>query len=295
MAAVAPSPPAPVAPPPPAPAADAAPPAADTSAAPAAPATGSIQRGSLTTRLRAWLRLAYTDIGSKEHHILLEWIIWMVILSVVITVLQHDHTIDEQYHPLFRVVESFILLVFATDYASNIYFAQSKRAYVFSFSGIVDLLAIMPSALIFVDLTAIKFLRGLRFLRFLRILQVVKAVKHRQQSETEEENQSLLLDLQLGVIGVSALLLLVPDDELRNMLLACTLVVAITTGLRRWLVFKQKPTVSIVVLVSLVIWAMSFAVQLDGAGRSDWAVWFLLGAVVVAATTWFQIEAPAGI
>lgn len=288
MAAVAQDPPAVAAAPTPAP----APPAPAPGGAPAA---GAVQRGSLGMRLRAWLRLAYTDIGCKEHHILLEWIIWMVILSVVVTVLEHDPALDAQYHPLFRIVETIILVVFASDYAANLYYTPSKRGYALSFAGIVDLMAILPSALIFVDLTAIKFLRGLRFLRFLRILQVVKAVRHRQQSDTEEENQSLLLDLQLGVIGVSALLLLVPDHELRNMLLGSALVVAITTGLRRWLVFKQRPTVSILVLVACVIGAMSYAVTLDGMGKQDWAIWFLVGAVIVAATTWFQIEAPAGI
>ena len=226
---------------------------------------------------------------------LLEWLIWMVILSVVVTVLQHDAVLDQRYQVWFHAAEIAILLAFGTDFVMNLFYAPVKRAYVFSFAGIVDLLAILPSALVFVDLNAVKFLRALRFLRFLRILQVVKAIQHRQQPEAEDENQSLLLDLQLGVIGVSALLLLVANDELRNMLLGCTLFVAITTGLRRWLVFKQKATLSIIVLVACVIFAMTFAVGLDEAGRHDWAVWFLLGAVVVAATTWFQIEGPAGI
>jgi hypothetical protein len=259
------------------------------------PAAGAIQRGSRWTQFKAWLRLAYTDLGSKEHHVLLEWIIWMVIVSVVVTVLQHDIALDELYHPHFRVVEGIIFLVFAVDYGLNMYYAASKRTYAFSFSGVVDLLAILPSFLIFVDLSAIKFLRALRFLRFLRLAQVIKALRHRQHLENEEENNSMLMDLQLAVIGISALLLLVPDDALRNMLLACTLFAAITTGIRRWLVYKQMPTVSILVLVTCVIGAMWYAVTLDGLGHQDWAVWFLVGSVIVAATTWFQIEAPAGI
>ena len=193
----------------------------------------AIQRSSPWTRTKAWLRLAYTDLGSKEHHVLLEWIIWMVILSVVVTVLQHDVALDELYHPHFRLVEGAILVIFAIDYALNLYYAPSKRSYAFSFAGIVDLLAIMPSFLIFVDLSAIKFLRALRFLRFLRLAQVIKALQQRQHIDGDDEHSSLLLDLQLAVIGISALLLLVPDDALRNMLLGCTLVAAITTGLRR--------------------------------------------------------------
>jgi hypothetical protein len=263
-------------------------------AAVAAPA-GGIQRGSRWTRVKAWLRLAYTDVGSKEHHLMLEWLIWMVIVSVVVTVLQHDPSLDGQYAEVMKAVEFLILAVFAADYGLNIYFAPSKARYVFSFSGIVDLLAIMPSFLIFFDTSSIKFLRAVRFFRFLRILQVVKALHHRTTAEADEENHSLLLDLQLGVIGVSALLLLVPEDGLRNLLLMCTLVVAVTTGLRRWLVYKQKPAISIGVLLAAVLGAMLYAQQLDVAGQPDWAIWFLVGTVVVALVTWSRIEGPAGI
>ena len=56
---------------------------------------------------------------------------------------------------------------------------------------------------------------------------------------------------------MSALLLSVPGDELRNMLLGWTLFVAITTGVRRWLAFKQKATLSIIVLVGCVIFAIT--------------------------------------
>ena len=264
-------------------------------AALAAP-SGGIQRGSRWTRVRAWLRMAYTDLGSKEHHLLLEWIIWMVIVSVVVTVLQQDPTLDEQYAQAITALELLILAVFAADYALNIYYAPSKARYIFSFSGIVDLLAILPSFLVFFDTSAIKFLRVVRFFRFLRILRVVKALRDRSVApEEDEENRSLLLDLQLGVIGVSALLLLVQEDALRNLLLMCTLAVAVTTGFRRWLVYRQKPALSITVLLACVLSAMIYAQHLDVSGQPEWAVWFLVGSVVTALITWLRIEGPAGI
>ena len=259
--------------------------------------SGAIQRASRATRLKAWLRLAYTDRGSKEHHVLLEWIIWMVIVSVVVTVFQQDASMEGQYSAAFQAAEILILIVFAGDYALNIYYAPSKTRYVFSFSGIVDLLAVLPSFLVFFDTSSIKFLRTVRFLRVLRILQVIKALHHRAGAslESDEENHSLLLDLQLGVIGISALLLLVQDDALRNLLLVCTLVAAVTTGFRRWLVYRQRPALSMAVLLGSVLGAMVYAQQLDVAGQAEWAVWFLVGAVGVAVITWSRIEGPAGI
>jgi hypothetical protein len=253
-----------------------------------------MQRATTWGRLRAWLRLAYTDLSSKEHQALLEGIIWLVIVSVVMTVLQHDPALDAEYQPYFLAVEAVVFVLFALDYALNLAYAASKRGYALSFAGIVDLAAILPSLVLFVDTSPIKFLRALRFLRFLRILQVVKAVRHRQLVQGDDDNRSLLLDLQLGVIAVSALLLLVPEDRLRNELLIFTLGASLTVGLRRWLVYRQQPTLSVVVLVLSVVGVMLYALALDGAGEVDRAVWMLVGSVVIAAVTWVQIESPAG-
>jgi hypothetical protein len=177
----------------------------------------------------------------------------------------------------------------------NLTYAASKRGYALSFAGIVDLAAILPSLILLVDVNSIKVLRSLRFLRFLRILQVIKAVQHRQKIQgADDENRSLLLDLQLGVIGFSAFLLLVPDDSLRNGLLMYALGAAITVGLRRWFAFRQQPTLSVVVLVLSVIGVMLYALALDGAGEADRAVWMLVGTVILATITWLQIESPAG-
>lgn len=257
----------------------------------AAAVTPVIQRANLWVRIRAWLRLAYTDIGSKEHQVLLEWIIWMVILSVVTTVLQHDHALDEQYHLIFQAIEVVILFAFIADYTLNLVYAPSRRGYALSFAGIVDLLAIVPSAFVFVDASSIKFLRSLRFLR---ILQVVKAMRDRASAAGDDEHQSRMIDLQLGVIFISALLLLVPDDALRNQMLGVTLITAITTGVRRWLVLHQQLALSVFVLVGTVVAAMFYALGLDSAGHQDWAIGLLLATVVIALITWMQTEAPAG-
>lgn len=254
-------------------------------------------RPNVWRRVLAWMRLAYTDITSKEHHILLEWIVWTVIVSVVVTVLQHDEQLDAEYHLLFKMIETFILITFSVDYAFNIYYAENKRRYITSFAGIVDLVSIMPSFLVYVDLAEVKFLRSLRFLRFLRILQVAKAV--REQSPNSQggeviETTSLVLDLQLSVIGISAALLLVPDNALRNLLLVVTLVIAVTTGLRRWLVHHQFLTLSVLVLLATVVSAMMYAIHLDEAGHSEWAVGLLLGTVIVTLFTALRVEGPAG-
>lgn len=253
-------------------------------------------RGSPLVRLKAWLRVAYGEPGSKEHQVHLSGIIWLVIFSVVLTVLQQDVALDTEHEALFRAADAITLVAFSLDYALNIIYAPRKRAYIFSFAGAVDLLAILPSLLIFVDTTSVKFLRSLRFLRFLRVLQLVKALRHyRLTDEGSHSEPNLLLDLQIGVVVISALLLLIPDDALRNTLLLFVLGGAVTTGVRRWLVYRQLPAASIAVLLASVLAASVYAFQLDAAGQPDWATWLLVATVFAAALSWLRTEAPAGI
>ena len=64
------------------------------------------------------------------------------------------------------------LFLFTVEYVLRIWAAPKKRAFIFSFYGIVDLLAILPAMLFLLP----EF-RMLRILRFLRIFRILKATR----------------------------------------------------------------------------------------------------------------------
>lgn len=68
--------------------------------------------------------------------------------------------------------------IFSIEYLLRIIVADRKSRYIFSFYGLIDLLAILPFYLTFaVDLRAIRIVRLLRLFRVLKIVRYVKAIK----------------------------------------------------------------------------------------------------------------------
>ena len=68
--------------------------------------------------------------------------------------------------------------IFTLEYLLRIVVADKKREYIFSFFGIVDLLAILPFYLtLAIDLRAIRIIRLLRLFRLLKLARYSKAVE----------------------------------------------------------------------------------------------------------------------
>ncbi len=98
-------------------------------------------------------------------------IIQFLILAAAVTfVLETEEAFDE-YKIYFDIVDWVFLVLFSAEYILRIYVAPVKKEFIFSFFGIIDLLAILPS------LVLIPGFRVLRVLRFLRIFRIFKATR----------------------------------------------------------------------------------------------------------------------
>ena len=99
-----------------------------------------------------------------------------------------------------RAVETATVLLFTVEYALRIYVASSRLRYIFSFYGLVDLLAILPFYLATgLDLRALRAVRLLRLIRVFKLLRYSAASRrfHRAFLIAKEE---LLLCLFAAVI-----------------------------------------------------------------------------------------------
>jgi voltage-gated potassium channel len=68
--------------------------------------------------------------------------------------------------------------IFSIEYLLRIFVADNKSRYIFSFYGLIDLLAILPFYLtIAVDLRALRIVRLLHLFRLLKIVRYSKAIK----------------------------------------------------------------------------------------------------------------------
>ena len=110
-----------------------------------------------------------TESGKRFDLILLI----LIIISVIGVILNSDSRIEEKYGNLLYITEWIFTILFTIEYILRVYSAKNRRKYIFSFMGIVDLLAIIPTYLMFIY-PPIRYLLDIRVIRLIRIFRVLK-------------------------------------------------------------------------------------------------------------------------
>ena len=103
----------------------------------------------------------------------------LAILTSVLTVsLETVEAIDREYHRLLKTIEWGITLLFTVEYILRLYTTKRTKEYAFSFYGVVDLLAILPSylSLVVAGTQSLLVVRALRLLRMFRVLKLSRYV-----------------------------------------------------------------------------------------------------------------------
>lgn len=103
-------------------------------------------------------------------------LLWMILLSVLLVVLESVPEIRAVYGPVMVGLEWFFTVLFTIEYLFRIYSARKRWRYVTSFYGLVDLLAIIPGylSLLYIGPQYLLVIRGLRLLRVFRILKLTR-------------------------------------------------------------------------------------------------------------------------
>lgn len=109
-------------------------------------------------------------------------LIGAILASVAVVMLDSVRAFSMQYGALFGGLEWFFTILFTIEYLVRIWVAPKRSSYVFSFFGIVDLLAILPTYIGILALGANVFL-VLRMLRLLRIFRILKLVNYSEDAQ----------------------------------------------------------------------------------------------------------------
>jgi voltage-gated potassium channel len=106
-------------------------------------------------------------------------LLWMIILSVTVVILESVSTMRLAYHDIFVTTEWIFTLAFTIEYLLRIYSAPKPIKYMTSFYGVIDLLAILPTflGLFFEQYTFLLIIRAMRLLRMFRVLKLARYVK----------------------------------------------------------------------------------------------------------------------
>lgn len=130
----------------------------------------------------------------------------LIVLSVVAVILESVDEIDIWYQQYFIITEWVLTALFTLEYVLRIWVVRKPTRYIFSFFGIIDLLAILPTYLSLV-MAGTHYLLTIRILRLLRVFRVLKLTRY--IVETTYLTEALVASRRKIGIFVSTVLLLV--------------------------------------------------------------------------------------
>lgn len=116
-----------------------------------------------------------TPLGRSFDVVLL----YMIILSVTVVILESVSTIYNTFPLLFSNAEWFFTIIFTIEYLLRVFSSPHPWKYVTSFFGVIDLLAILPTymGLIFDHPNFLLTIRALRLVRMFRVFKLGRYVK----------------------------------------------------------------------------------------------------------------------
>lgn len=107
------------------------------------------------------------------------WLLYLILISILIVVIESVQTIKESHSLLFYTLEWIITVVFTLEYILRLYAAKDKKKYFLSYMGIIDLISFLPTyiGLLLPGGQYFLVVRGLRLLRVFRILKMINYIK----------------------------------------------------------------------------------------------------------------------
>ena len=148
--------------------------------------SGPVRRGfaSVNAKVHALAALLLVSRGPYARAFE-SLILGLIVFSVASVGVESIPGLPEWATQALRVAEIIVVAVFSFEYLLRIIVAPSKLAFIFSYSGLIDLLAIAPFYLTGFDA------RWLRALRLLRLLRVLKLQTHMLETVVEERTREL--------------------------------------------------------------------------------------------------------
>lgn len=128
--------------------------------------------------MRTWLWNILEDNTSRKGRIFDYFIQGLIMLSLIAFAVETLPNLSQQTRNFLNVFELFCVVVFTAEYILRIYVAKNPLKYIFSFYGLIDLLAILPFYLSkTLDLRALRSFRVLRLFRAFKLVRYNKALK----------------------------------------------------------------------------------------------------------------------
>jgi len=106
-----------------------------------------------------------------------------IIISVLAVMIESLNNLSENTILILKITEWVLTIIFTIEYILRIIIVRKTVKYVFSFMGIIDFLAIIPTY-ISIFVVGTHYLAVIRAIRLLRVFRVLKLVQFLKEAET---------------------------------------------------------------------------------------------------------------
>jgi len=107
----------------------------------------------------------------------------LILLSIITFSIETIPNLDTSIQKMLKQFEIFSIVIFTLEYFIRIYVADKKLKYIFSFYGMIDLIAILPFYLtFFVDFRSVKAFRLFRLFRLFKLVKYIKTLDKFQKA-----------------------------------------------------------------------------------------------------------------
>ena len=134
-------------------------------------------------------------------------LLFFIILSVAAVMFETVSDVDIRYHKELVILEWIFTILFTLEYILRIISTDKPWKYIFSFYGIIDLLAILPMYLSFFIsgsniLASIRALRLLRLFRVMKLMQFVGEATRLKNALRESRNKIIVFLYSVLIISM---------------------------------------------------------------------------------------------
>ena len=108
-------------------------------------------------------------------------LLWLILLSVAVVIIESIPQYHTNFFSEFYMIEWAFTVLFSIEYLLRIWSSPKPLKYIFSFWGLVDILAILPT---YIDLMVpgYHYLLTVRILRLLRVFRILKLVRFNKEA-----------------------------------------------------------------------------------------------------------------
>ncbi len=146
-------------------------------------------------------------------------LLWLIVASVLAVMLESIPQLGEKYSRIFFSLEWGFTIFFSIEYLLRIYISPRPLRYIFSFWGIVDFLAVIPTYL-GIFYSGYQYFMIIRTLRLLRVFRILKLAKYSSEStvlfnalKQSAYKISVFLSSVLAVVILMGTLLYVVEED----------------------------------------------------------------------------------